>query len=432
MTPSDSALSRRRFLGQSAALGAYIATTSLARAQNTGAAKLLGVGFIGCGGRAGAHLHMARQLRDEHKLPLDLVACCDIYRPRREKFKQAGGLANDYDSYHKLLADPAVDLVCISTPDHQHASQALAAVQAGKHVYCEKPISHWSQFEATRALADATAASKVAFVCGTQAMSDPAWMEMKKLVQSGLIGQPIHAETGFFRTGDWGERGMPIDDPNAKPGPDLDWEAFLAPDRPKVEFSVDRLFRWRLFEDYAGGPVTDLYPHSLAPVVDILNLSCPERVSGIGSVSRYPYELRSVPDTFHLMAQFPNGLSLTMEGSQGNDFQGTPARGAGQRTPIIRGWDGTLTIDPNNREILFRATAGSPKKPAVQKFPIPGGENNLLLWKNLVECALEGRTDTWSPMDLAFRTQTILQMAMLSHKANKTAVYNAEQRTIVC
>ena len=164
MTPSDSALSRRRFLGQSAALGAYIATTSLARAQNTGAAKRLGVGFIGCGGRAGSHLHMARQLRDEHKLPLDLVACCDIYRPRREKFKQAGGLANDYDSYHKLLADPAVDLVCISTPDHQHASQALAAVQAGKHVYCEKPISHWSQFEATRALADATAASKVAFV----------------------------------------------------------------------------------------------------------------------------------------------------------------------------------------------------------------------------------------------------------------------------
>jgi predicted dehydrogenase len=431
VTAADPAMPRRRFLGQSAAVGAYIATTRLARAQNSGGARRLGIGFIGCGGRAGAHLHMAKRLRDQLKLPVDLVACCDIYRPRREKFKQAGGLANAYDAHQKLLADPAVDLVCIATPDHHHAHQALDAVKAGKHVYCEKPVSHWSQYEATRALADAVAASKTAFVCGTQAMSDPAWMEMKKLIRSGLIGQPIHAETGFFRTGDWGERGMPIDDPKLQPGPDLDWDAFLAPDRPQVPFSVDRLFRWRLFEDYAGGPVTDLYPHSLAQVVDMLDLTFPERVTGIGSVSRYPYELRSVPDTFHLIAQFPQGFSLTLQGTQGNNHQAVPQRGAGQRTPVIRGWDGTLSIDPNNREILFLATEGSPRKPAVQRFPIPGGEDNLMLWKNLVECALAGRQDTWSPMDLAFRTQTILQMAMFSHKQNKTAAFDPAKRAIV-
>jgi predicted dehydrogenase len=194
---------------------------------------------------------------------------------------------------------------------------------------------------------------------------------------------------------------------------------------------VDRLFRWRLFADYAGGPVTDLYPHCLAQVVDMLDLTFPERVTGIGGISRYPYELRDVPDTFHLIAQFPKGFSLTVQGSQGNNFQGAPQRGAGQRTPIVRGWEGTLAIDPNNREIICRATEGSSRKTALERFPIPGNEDNLMLWKNLVECALEGRQDTWSPMDLAFRTQTILQMAMLGNQHGKTICFDSAKRSII-
>lgn len=433
-TPTEStpAMPRRQFLGQTAAtLAALAAAPGLARAQAPAAAKRLGVGFIGCGGRSESHFHMVRQLRDELKMPVDLVACCDIYRPRMETRKQQYQIKQTYRDYNQLLADPAVDVVCIATPDHHHASQALAAVKAGKHVYCEKPISHWSQFEATRALADAVAGSKVAFVCGTQAMSDPAWMEMKKLIRAGAIGQPIHAELGFFRVGDWGERNMPIDDPNAKPGPDMDWDAFLAPDRPKVPYSVDRHFRWRLFADYAGGPVTDLYPHCLAQVVDMLDLGFPEQVAGLGSVNRYPYELRSVPDTFQVIAQYPKGLSLSLLGTQGNDFETTARRGAGQRCPVIRGWEGTLYVDENNREIVCRSTEGSKRTKALERFAIPGSENNLLLWKNLIECALEGRQDTWSPMDLAFRTQTLLQMAMVGHLQGKLVRFDPAKREMV-
>ena len=431
-TTPDSTMPRRQFLGQTAAtLAALAASPGIARAQAGGAKRRLGVGFISCGGRADSHFQMVCSLRDELKMPLDIVACCDIYRPRLEQKKQKYQVKKGYSNYRELLADPAVDLVCIATPDHHHASQALDAVKAGKHVYCEKPISHWSQFEATRALADAVAASKVAFVCGTQAMSDPAWKKMKELIQAGVIGQPIQAEIGFFRTGDWGERGMPVDDPNVKPGSDLDWDAFLAPDRPKVPFSVDRFFRWRLFADYAGGPVTDLYPHCLAQVVDMLNLGFPEKVAAIGSISRYPYELRDVPDTFQLLAQYAKGFSLSLTGTQGNDFQTTPRRGAGQRCPVIRGWEGTLFVDDNNREIVCRSTDGSSRKKALERFPIEGSENNLMLWKNLVECALEGRQDTWSPMDLAFRTQTLLQMAMAGHLAGKTIRFDPAKREMI-
>ncbi len=252
---------------------------------------------------------------------------------------------------------------------------------------------------------------------------------MKKLVQDGLIGQPLFGETGFFRVGDWGERGMRIDDPNAKPGPDLNWEAFLG-DAPKREYSVDRQFRWRLFEDYAGGPVTDLYPHCLTQVIDILGVGFPSEVVATGGIHRYPYKLREVPDTFNLLAQYPENVTISVLGTQGNDYQTTDRRGAGQRCPVIRGWDGSLSIE-KNREIFFMPLRlnGAQKPP---RFPPERGESNVEHWKNLLQCCkTRKKEELWSNADLAFRTQTVLQMAMLAMRAGKTARFDTGKREIV-
>jgi len=428
MGTEASGITRREFVGRAAAGVAALSAVRLARAQ--AANERLGVGFIGAGGRAGAHMGMVKHLRDNENAPVDLVAVCDVYRPRREQRQKEFGMARAYADYRELLADKDIDVVCIATPDHHHGYQALAAVQAGKDVYCEKPVSHWRQFEVTRQLADVVAASDRMVQVGTQAMSDGAWHQMRKLVVDGLIGQPLSGEAGFFRVGDWGERGMPVDDANAKPGPDLNWEAFLG-DAPKREFSVDRFFRWRLFEDYAGGPVTDLYPHCLAQVVHILGVGFPAEVVALGGIHRYSYELRDVPDTFNLIAQYRGGVTISVLGTQANDYQTTGTRGAGQRCPVIRGWDGTLSIHPNNREIVFTPIRIQGAK-APQSFPIERGENNLDLWKNLLECCRNrSAKDLWSPMDLAFRTQTVLQMATLASRAGKSARFDPVQRAIV-
>lgn len=389
----------------------------------------IGVGFIGTGGRAGGHMGMLKHLRDQEKLPIQFVAVNDIYRPRLERAKKNLKVENGYMDYRELLADKGVDMVCIATPDHHHGYAAIAALQAGKHVYCEKPVTHWRQFDLTRKLADVAAKSPCAFQCGTQAMSDSAWHQMKKLVKDGLIGKPLFGETGFFRIGDWGERGMHIDDPNAKPGKDLDWDAFQG-DAPRRRFSVDRLFRWRLFEDYAGGPVTDLYPHCLTQVVDVLGVGFPEQVVAVGGIHRYSYELRDVPDTFNLLAQYPEKVTISVLGTQANDYNATTPRGAGQRCPVIRGWEGSLSIDPNNREIVFTPIREKGAK-APQRIPIERPENNTEHWKNLIECAQKGTKNTWSPMDLAFRTQTVLQMAMLSMRKGETAKFDAQRRRIL-
>ena len=428
---------RRDFLKTSTAASLTVSTLpAMLRAGVTPAVvsgtnlnSRLGVGFIGTGGRAGAHMKMLEQLRDQEKMPIEFAAVCDVNWPRVEKAQARLRAARAFMDHREVLADKAVDLVCIATPDHHHGQQSIDALQAGKHVYCEKPVTHWRQFELTRKLADVSAKSPCAFQCGTQAMSDGAWHQMRQLVKDGLIGQPLFGETGFFRIGDWGERGMKIDDPNTKPGAGLDWKAFQG-DAPKREFSVDRLFRWRLFEDYAGGPITDLYPHCLTQVVYILGVGFPEKVVALGGIHRYDYDLRDVPDTFNLIAQYPEKVTISVLGTQANDFNATPQRGAGQRCPVIRGWEGSLSIDANNKDILFTPIREKGAK-TPQRIPILHGENNLELWKNLITCAREGRKDTWSPAELAFRTQTVLHMAMQSHRKGVTAKFDPKRREIV-
>ena len=417
-------ITRRQFIHGAASVAAVTAASISPHQAAAGANERLGIGFIGCGGRSGAHFDAVHWLKTQAKEPVDIVAACDVYRPRMESRAKAYGAAKMYMDYHDLLADPKVDVVCIATPDHHHGQQAIDAIKAGKHVYCEKPVTHWRQFELTKRLAKTVADSDRAFQLGTQGMYDGAWAQMKKLVADGLIGAPVHAECGYFRVGDWGERGMTIDDPNAKPGPDLNWEAFLG-EMPKRPFDVSRFFRWRMYEDYAGGPSTDLFPHSLTPVLSILGVGMPSVVVATGG--KFRYEEREIPDTYNTLIDFPEKLTVAVLGTQANDYQGAGSRGAGGRIPVIRGWEGTLTVEGN--EIVFIPAEGTTKK--AQRFAIEHGEDFVGYWKEFLNCCRTGKTDTLSPMNLAFKVQTAMQMGMLALRAGKTARFDAERQEIV-
>ena len=417
-------LTRRQFIRRTGAAAAAAYALAGASAQPVrGANERIGVGFIGCGGRSGAHFEAVHWLKTQAKEPVDIVAASDVYRPRLQQRAQGYG-AKAYADYHELLADPNVDVVCISTPDHHHGYQAIDAVAAGKDVYCEKPVTHWRQFDLTKRLAAEVKRTGRVFQLGTQGMSDSAWHQMKKLISDGLIGQPIHAECGYFRVGDWGERGMPIDDPNAKAGLELNWEAFLG-DAPKRPFDVSRFFRWRMYEDYAGGPSTDLFPHSLTPVVSVLGVTMPSTVVATGG--KFRYQEREVPDTFNMLIDYPEKITVAVLGTQGNDYPGAGSRGSGQRLPVIRGWEGTLTIE--NNEIVFIPAQGSQKKP--QRFAVEHGEDFVGYWRKFLDCCRQRNKETLSPMDLAYHVQTALQMGMLSLRDGKAARFDATAEKIV-
>ena len=435
MNAQDSAsqsMTRREFLQASAATAAAAAVAApyVARGQVLGANGRIGIGVIGTGARAEAHFSILKWLKEQGKRPVEVVAVCDTYRPRMQRaadrFKAKG-----FMDYRELLAEKGVDVVCIATPDGHHCPQSIAALRAGKDVYCEKPVSHWRQFALVKQLAAEVKKSGRAFQLGTQGIADGVWRQMRQLVQDGLIGQPIHAECGYFRVGDWGERGMPIDDPNAKPGPDLDWKAFLG-DAPKRPFDVSRYFRWRMYEDYAGGPVTDTYPHAFTPVASVLGLKFPKEVVAVGG--KYRYSEREVPDTFDVLISYPEKITVAVLGSQGNDFPGgNGTRGPGGRIPIIRGWDGTLTIQispaTKKPQIVFVPAQGSNKKP--QSFEIEKRGDLTEHWENLLDCCADRKQKPWSDVDMAYHVQTAMIMGMLASRSGRTAKFDAGQEKII-
>jgi ornithine cyclodeaminase/alanine dehydrogenase-like protein (mu-crystallin family) len=120
------AASRRDFLRQASAATAAAALTGAVSRNVLGANDRFGVGFIGAGGRAQAHLHEVANLK-KNGYPVDIVAVTDAYKPRAAKSAERFG-AKLYTTMEELLADPNVNVVCIATPDHHHGAQAIAAV----------------------------------------------------------------------------------------------------------------------------------------------------------------------------------------------------------------------------------------------------------------------------------------------------------------
>jgi predicted dehydrogenase len=393
------------------------ASTSMISTQNVlGANDTLGVGFIGVGGRGGGHVWTVKKLIEGGEAAR-VVAVSDAYGFRREEAAKHSG-AKIYPKYQDLLADPNVDVVCIATPDRLHVPQALEAIRAGKDVYCEKPMGHWSQAQLSKQFYQETRRLKRVVQIGNQANSSPEWRKVGDLIKQGVIGRPQHVQAGFYRYGDWGER-MPIPDRTARPGPDLDWEAFLG-DAPKVPFTVDRFFSWRKYLDYAGGPSTDLFPHVLTPFMSILGLKCPALVAASGGIFKYVTYDREVPDTFNQCMDYPNKVSVMLICTLANEYQ---------TDPMIRGDEGTLLLQTDWSSGVDSLTL-VPKKGARQQIKGGRSDTTRAHWKNFLDC-VRSRQKPVSDVEFGYNVQVALNMAMLSYLNKKVARYDFEKEEIL-
>jgi hypothetical protein len=128
-----------------------------------------------------------------------------------------------------------------------------------------------------------------------------------------------------------------------------------------------------------------------------------------------------------MLIDYPEKLTVAVLGTQANDYPAIGARGSAQRIPVIRGWDGTLTVQGN--EIVFIPAEGSNKK--QQRFAIEQGEDFVGYWQKFLECCRSHKQETLSPMDLAYYVQTALQMGMLGFRAGKAARFDTTKEEIV-
>lgn len=406
-------MNRRGFIRTSSKTALVLGAASsvlISRKNVLGANDKIGIGFIGAGGRGRDHLKLIHALTTQGK-PLRIVAVCDAYEPRLRNAAEGYG-AKPYRNHQDLIADKEVDVVCIATPDRLHVPQAMDAIRAGKDVYCEKPMGHWSQFELSKEFYEETRKLGRVVQIGNQANSSSAWLKVKELIQQGAIGRVQHVAAGFYRNGDWGER-MPIPDHNAKPGPDLDWQAFLG-DAPKVPFSVERFFSWRSFLDYAGGPSTDLFPHVLTPFISALGLKFPSLAVGTGGIFKYDDYGREVPDTFNMVMDYPERVSINLVCTLTNAYNSDP---------VIRGESGTIVLEGTDFGAGFRSIKLHPLKGEPTEIPGSIPNSTLEHWKNFLEC-VRTRAKPVSDVEFGLYVQAAMCMATLGFLKNKVARFD--------
>ncbi|MBT9188126.1 Gfo/Idh/MocA family protein [Zobellia russellii] len=229
-----------------------------------------------------------------------LVAACDLYTSRLERAKELWGEAIfTTRDYREILNRKDIDAVIIATPDHWHQKIVIDALQAGKHVYCEKPMVQ--QWEEGQAIISAQKASGKICQVGSQGMSSLGNEKAKQLYKEGAIGDIVMLDFYNDRYSAEGAWQYPIP-PNASKR-NVDFDTFLGK-APKVPFEPKRFFRWRNYRDYGTGVAGDLFVHAFSTLNHVIDSHGPNRAMATGGL-RYWKDGRDVPDVSITLYDYP-------------------------------------------------------------------------------------------------------------------------------
>ena len=263
-------VSRRRFVAGSAAGLALLSTRNPAR--GAGANDKLNVAVVGAGGRG------ADNVRDlESTGGVNIVALCDCDERRAADTFQAHPKAKHYRDWRKMFdAEKDFDAVLVSTPDHNHAIVSVAAMQLGKHVYCEKPLAH-GVFEGRR-MAQVAAEKNVVTQMGTQGHAFEGTRRAVEVIRSGAIGDVRELHVWTDRPAAmWPQAVRRASETPPVPA-GLDWDVWLGPAPKRPYHPVYVPFKWRGFWDFGTGPIGDMGVHNLDTAFWALELTAPTSV----------------------------------------------------------------------------------------------------------------------------------------------------------
>jgi predicted dehydrogenase len=323
---SGSPFRRRLFLKGSAA--ASLMWTARSYARVLGANERIRVGFIGAGGMGTNHLKAIHDLKEPNNL--DAVAVADCWKQRAEVGAALVGAPQSLVDYRKLLELKEIDYVTIATPEHWHAKMTIDALDAGKAVYCEKPLTH--NIEEALQVLKRQQECKLPLQVGVQSTSDDCYARAGEAIRQGLLGKIVQAQIEYVRRYDkQGPFRLPeVTDDTPQPS-DLDWNAWLG-DAPKTPWNPHHYYEWRAYSAYSGGIATDLFIHRLTRMLIACNLDYPSRVVGMGGIWQWP-DGRDFPDNFEMICEYPEGMTVYVLGTMSNRTK---------LDHVIRGYRGTL------------------------------------------------------------------------------------------
>jgi len=402
----------------------------------------------------------------QENLNVRVTGVCDIFDVYGEEAREAGanlhrdgtnGKMEDkprrYRNYRELIEAEDVDAVIIATPDHWHGPMSIAAARAGKHVYCEKPMT-WT-VEETYAVRDAVRDNKVVFQLGHQGRQNESYMKAKEVIRQGVLGKISLVEVTTNRNDPNGAWVYPIH-PEAGPH-NIDWQQFIGP-APWHDFSLERFFRWRCWWDYSTGLSGDLLTHEYDAMNQILELGIPHSAVSSGGIYFFK-DGRSVPDVLQTVFEYPDkDLTLLYSATLASNRR---------RGRVIMGHDATMELgssmtvyaDPGSTRYREKLENGviDPDLPILTYTPglkqvdaitspteqyfagrglmytYRGGkrvDTTYLHLREWLDCIRNGGQPSCN-IDQAFDEAMTAHMGTLAYKENRRVFWDAENQIII-
>ena len=422
-------VSRRAFIKNAATTAAGVAgvaaATKTARADVyksilpasvLGANERILTGHIGTGGMGRANLRFCLMRND-----IQPIALCDLYPKNLERgAKMVSSKFKDFSQHHdfrELLENKDIDAVVIATPDHWHCLCTLHAADAGKDIYCEKPLS--TTIEEGNAMVEAVKRNKVVFQGGTMQRSAVHFQEAVELVRSGYIGKVARVETFNHENKDINGIGMGDDDQSKYPGCDWEFHQGWVEHKP---FNTNRwIYNFRWFLDYSGGKITDWGAHLIDIALWAMGQDKQPK-SVVAQGNKFVLEdNRTTPDTLDVLWEYEDYiLSFT-----NRVYNGYLPEGYSDHGILFHGTNGTLRVDRGGYEVYSIPNNGGcePKKAS-------GGPLNQPHWENFAQC-IRSRKDPICAVDVLNNTTRTCHMGTCAYVAGGKLYWDADKQKFV-
>lgn len=399
-------ISRRRFLARTAGTTAFLASAPFfIPSRAFGANDRITTGHIGLGGQGRSNLRAFTN---------NAVALCDLdSRHLQTAAKEAtdrGATCQLYSDYRELLDQPGIDAIVVSTPDHWHALSVIHACQAGKDVYCEKPLS--LTIAEGRAMVKAARDNRRIVQTGSQQRSAANFRKACELVRNGYLGKIREVHVGIAESNHPFRNREPIADGN--PPAELDYDRWLgpAPWKPYNELRVH--YNFRFFWDYSGGQMTNWGAHH----IDIahwglgMDDSGPLEVSGDAEFNAHHWH--DVSEACRITYRYPNDVTLIVGQRQPDIAMGTKFIGELGTLHVDRG---KLSADPTEiLEVEFKSD---------DVRLIESGNHH----QNFLE-SMVSRELPICDVEIGHRTATACHLGNIAIRLGRSIRWNSQQETI--
>jgi predicted dehydrogenase len=389
--------------------------------------KQIVMGFIGVGWQGGSNLNDFLKLRD-----CRVVAIADVDESHlkgavdRVNKQYNNQDCKGYKDYRELLGRGDIDAVCISTPDHWHAIPAVAAANAKKDIFCEKPLSH--TFAEGVAMVTAVQANRRIWQTGSWQRSRPEFRKATELVLNGYVGKLKRVEVGLpSGHADFNNTGHEC--PNSTPPKGVDYDFWVGPAQ-MIPFNACRFHKnWRWCYEFGGGQLMDWIGHH----GDIAHWGLTNPKYGIGpddqvgplevsATAKFPPKdaIWNTATEFRVECKYPNNIELVIAGGHKDVRSGTKWIGADGWVWVDRG-----RFDTSNPAWKEDITQREEKKDLAMPLPISPGHARQFL-----DC-VKSRQRTLTPVEIAHRSQTPGHLGYIASVVGRTLRWDAAKQEIL-